>query len=341
MNNYMYNSNLCKHSPKLMFKCDGVSVFAGSKYEIYEPEKFGVIFNLSGFSVGHKEKVVTGTRKWESLNKHFIKEKINEVVIDWMDGQSLRVGKEFWLDLWKMVLEEKAETICFCCMGGHGRTGTAIAALWGLVLGVSPAVAIRETRNRICAEAVETETQERYVYSLLGVAFPEKHRIEKSSTSTRVVRCGACGAYKVDTIHIGNHDFCNSCIHKEFDALDKGGAGRAKKVKDCLISKADARDSEGGPFGNKGKEVKGKKNGTGSKGEKGGFDVWEMICDVCDEETTMLYQVDIEDIPGAMVCVKCKDTYYELVENEAKNNAVEMETNKTIEESQVPGPYGS
>lgn len=53
------------------------------------------------------------------------------------------------------------------CLGGHGRTGTALACL--LVLGGHPAdEAVAWVRNNYCAEAVETPEQEDFVRTFGG-----------------------------------------------------------------------------------------------------------------------------------------------------------------------------
>jgi hypothetical protein len=48
------------------------------------------------------------------------------------------------------------------CLGGHGRTGTALAVL-AVISGVDPAGAVAWTRDHYCTKAVETAAQEQFV----------------------------------------------------------------------------------------------------------------------------------------------------------------------------------
>ncbi|MVA77072.1 protein phosphatase [Auraticoccus sp. F435] len=51
------------------------------------------------------------------------------------------------------------------CLGGHGRTGTALAAL-AVLTGEDPRSAVAWVRARYCPMAVETAEQEEWVASL-------------------------------------------------------------------------------------------------------------------------------------------------------------------------------
>lgn len=75
------------------------------------------------------------------------------------------VGFDFWLELWNLL--PWGRTVC-CCVGGHGRTGTALAAL--ILVGdkknLSAAKAIELVRSRHCSKAIESQTQEKYLASI-------------------------------------------------------------------------------------------------------------------------------------------------------------------------------
>lgn len=55
------------------------------------------------------------------------------------------------------------------CLGGHGRTGTALACL-AILAGEKPGDAVAWVRANYCSEAVETNTQEEWVTALGGEA---------------------------------------------------------------------------------------------------------------------------------------------------------------------------
>lgn len=68
---------------------------------------------------------------------------------------------------WVLTLAAKGQTLEIGCMGGHGRTGTALAAL--LVLqGLTGEAAIRRVRRRYCDEAIESRPQLDFVRSILA-----------------------------------------------------------------------------------------------------------------------------------------------------------------------------
>jgi protein-tyrosine phosphatase len=57
-------------------------------------------------------------------------------------------------------------TVC-CCVGGHGRTGTALAAL---MLATDPQITAKESINNVrklhCENAIESDVQEKYLAQL-------------------------------------------------------------------------------------------------------------------------------------------------------------------------------
>ena len=53
------------------------------------------------------------------------------------------------------------------CVGGHGRTGTALACL-AVLSGADPADAVEWVRTRYCAGAIETPEQEAFVAAFPG-----------------------------------------------------------------------------------------------------------------------------------------------------------------------------
>jgi hypothetical protein len=66
---------------------------------------------------------------------------------------------------WLLVQAKEGQTVEIGCMGGHGRTGTVLAAL--LVLqGVPARTAIRRVRRGYCVEAIESDRQFAFVRGL-------------------------------------------------------------------------------------------------------------------------------------------------------------------------------
>ena len=59
----------------------------------------------------------------------------------------------------------QGEVVELGCLGGHGRTGTALACL-AVLAGTSPPAAVAWVRSAYCSQAVETPDQEAFVASL-------------------------------------------------------------------------------------------------------------------------------------------------------------------------------
>ena len=53
--------------------------------------------------------------------------------LNWSDMSDFYLNKEFWLELVDILREQKKDVIV-CCLGGHGRTGTALSILAALTL---------------------------------------------------------------------------------------------------------------------------------------------------------------------------------------------------------------
>lgn len=60
------------------------------------------------------------------------------------------------------------------CMGGHGRTGTVLAALKAM-LEPDTEDPIADVREAYCQKAVETDLQAEAVFALRGQHVPEKY----------------------------------------------------------------------------------------------------------------------------------------------------------------------
>jgi len=76
-------------------------------------------------------------------------------------------------------MEKDKRGVLFCCMGGHGRTGTMLASLaayWGVEEPVN------YVRQHYCKKAVETRLQISAVYDILGKPSPKSVKPSKESS---------------------------------------------------------------------------------------------------------------------------------------------------------------
>ena len=99
------------------------------------------------------------------------------VTVDWPDDGT--IGQATLARLVDTIIDymEKGRQVEIGCFGGHGRTGTLLAALIGRVEHMQVQRAVRAVRARYCEDAVETSGQIRMLAQYLGAhtheAFPE------------------------------------------------------------------------------------------------------------------------------------------------------------------------
>lgn len=99
---------------------------------------------------------------WQKLNEHITSPPV--IRFHWRDMGVPPVGVEFWREVWKLLPD--GHTI-ICCHGGHGRTGTALAAL--MVTHPEKPCSAESAINRAreyCPCAIETMEQENYIHDL-------------------------------------------------------------------------------------------------------------------------------------------------------------------------------
>ncbi len=105
--------------------------------------------------------VESNVRKYRNLNT---KPQRDHIRLHWQDYGTPPVGRDFWTRL--LALLPKKGQILVCCMGSHGRTGTAMACLMVASNLWTASEAIDYVRRNHCKEAVETNAQETYIESI-------------------------------------------------------------------------------------------------------------------------------------------------------------------------------
>lgn len=81
------------------------------------------------------------------------------IKLKWNDGGAPRALATFWKALWDVL---PSGLTVICCVGSHGRTGTAMSALL-IANGWSAKEAITTVRELHCPKAVETKAQVEYL----------------------------------------------------------------------------------------------------------------------------------------------------------------------------------
>lgn len=172
----------CKHDPfkAIVGKDDKWSVWAGRKFDVEMEAKageFDVVLNLANSgSIKSTYQPVKKTKhtipipelkKWEKFGMTPQKpvKPFHELEMDWPDMGVVAFPMEFWISLVDYLESHNARLLVFC-VGGHGRTGTALAAMLMAALGWKSKQATDWVRKNYCSKAIESKTQEDYLKSL-------------------------------------------------------------------------------------------------------------------------------------------------------------------------------
>lgn len=128
-----------------------------------------LVLDLAGVYHGSQSKLIkNGPANWLQLND-LIPKKAPAIAFDWADGSAPYAPIAFWRAMWALLRDAATTTrhIIVCCVGGHGRTGTAVAALiLADDLTMTAATATQWVRAHHCASAIETQAQEQYLTAL-------------------------------------------------------------------------------------------------------------------------------------------------------------------------------
>jgi len=108
------------------------------------------------------------------------------IQVDWTDGYIPTLTRKDWVNLAKTIYLYK--WVHIACIGGHGRTGTALAILHSFSGNIpkkmSPLVWVRKN---YCDRAIESESQARYIEMITGRKTPY---IVRKGAYERVHRAG-------------------------------------------------------------------------------------------------------------------------------------------------------
>jgi hypothetical protein len=138
--------------------------------------RFDLLLNLTGDSLFRRHIIpVPALAQWEGDGPMS-----REIVLDWPDMGIVELPRAFWVKLVEQLTVTNASMLVFC-VGGHGRTGTAIASLM-VACGWTSSDAIGWVRAHYCGRAIETDEQEQYIRWIAGEvteASPKKTRKER------------------------------------------------------------------------------------------------------------------------------------------------------------------
>ena len=179
--NYSYSPGsykTCHKGPVLVIdNGEGLKVYGSSRSEAQSH------FYEFDLVIGLGEKVTPDLNVYASVRSILLDRLISKyykrtehIVLAWPDMGVPKLSRDFWLELVE-VLKKKGRDrnrskngykVLFHCMGGHGRTGTALAIM-GHLVGKWEGDLTDKVREKHCEKAVETDGQIKYIEKVCKV----------------------------------------------------------------------------------------------------------------------------------------------------------------------------
>jgi len=156
---------LCDHDGSVVFTLpDGTSIGAANSRGL-DLGLADLVLDLAGVVSSPKTFIESKNKKFSILNELISTPEV--IRLHWADMQPppAGVGLKFWQGLLSCI--DPGSRVVVCCIGGHGRTGTALVSILiasGMLLDVNQAIAF--IREEHCTKAVESEAQITYLRKL-------------------------------------------------------------------------------------------------------------------------------------------------------------------------------
>jgi hypothetical protein len=156
---YAYTAIPCNHRPHCVLKGDKWDISCGTGHSIRSKiGDFTLLLNCANGG-SYVPKHIIPIKLKRDYNA-----KMNEIRLDWDDYSVPSLDVQFWYDLYEYIVANNAHVLVFC-VGGHGRTGTAMASLL-VASGYTAQESIKILRENYCQKAVESKLQEQYVHQV-------------------------------------------------------------------------------------------------------------------------------------------------------------------------------
>lgn len=163
---YIYSARKeCHKGPVAIFTVGKATVFAGSRFEV-PWRRWGLLISCAGPELTPIPLITCSPRAKAMIPE--LPEATPWIALGWPDGTAPRHPRSTWLVIAEAIKNLDGD-IGVCCLGGHGRTGTAIAILATLCGAVPEGEdPVEWVRKRYCHEAVESKAQAAYVEHITG-----------------------------------------------------------------------------------------------------------------------------------------------------------------------------
>ena len=160
------NYKICNHPPQLLFAVLGVNIWAADKWganKFLAPK--GLIVSV-GEEMIQTRPMRGDTEIIKSLLPYMNGFEHRQIYLPCEDRSIPIVKNTFWKALIETAKNKGIENVLFHCMGGHGRTGTALAAVLVAVHRSPAQESIDWIRKEYCDKAIESTSQEEYMFLL-------------------------------------------------------------------------------------------------------------------------------------------------------------------------------
>ena len=152
----------CTHDPTKIIEIAGVSIFVADGWGARSAAVGSVVLNCTGTPKHNAGDDIPPT--FAMLRAHLDEPRVTEITLDWPDGGLPPVKASFWRALIEACAAQNVPLVIHC-IGGHGRTGTALASIL-IAYSIPAEDAIEYVREKHCTKAIETLAQERYLEDL-------------------------------------------------------------------------------------------------------------------------------------------------------------------------------
>lgn len=184
-----YTYVACKHDGSQSIWKYGKTTFVVGNYDgCKKAVGVDVVLDLNNNMKAARPFVEDGPERFVNLNQYFQKPQLQSEIVhlDWPDMQAPPAPLKFWEKMLKAL--STSDKVMITCHGGHGRSGTALAALIVASGEMNGSSAIKFVRKNHCDKAVESVAQEDYLY-ILGGEEPPKTSLPKYQRYTHCSQC--------------------------------------------------------------------------------------------------------------------------------------------------------
>lgn len=162
-------SLFCTHYPRHVADVGDLRLYAASKSAVDAETCRGkdLVINVSETAIGQSLQagsLIIGDACFDVLKRHV--KPVRELTLKTKDGDVFPAGITFWQELYDVLIANSFRNVVVTCVGGHGRTGTTLAALIIANSTLAAEHVIDKIREVHCEQSIETQVQEDYLEQL-------------------------------------------------------------------------------------------------------------------------------------------------------------------------------